>query len=110
MLLRTWRTGFDPERLDEFEEFARTRSTPMFESFAGWIGHFHSHTEGEYLTVSLWIGRHAIATAEASEIYRATVAALEATGILSGEQTVEVWELTSLNFMPGGDDGEESSG
>ena len=93
-----WRTGYDPERLDDLERFAKERSTPMFESFAGCLGHIYSHDDESFLTISLWIGRHAIKAAEASELYRETVSALERTGVLRGSQTVEVLKVSSLNM------------
>lgn len=98
MLLRTWRTGFDPERLPELEHFAETRSTPMFDSFSGCLGHIYAHTGDTYLAISLWIGRHAIRAAEESELYRTTVADLTATGMLRGGQAVEVFEVSALNL------------
>ncbi len=98
MLLRTWRTGYDRGRLDELEEFARTRSTPMFESFAGCLGHIYAHDADEYVTISLWIGRHAIRAAEESDLYRSTVADITAAGFLTGEQSVDVLEVSSWQF------------
>jgi len=93
-----WRTEFDPERLDELNEFARTRSTPMFDSFPGCMGHLFSHRGDTYLTISMWIGRHAINQAEASDVYKETVGALLATGILRGEQHTEVFDIDALNL------------
>lgn len=98
MLLRLWRTKFDPGRLDELNEFASSRSTPMFDSFAGCMGHMFCHSGDSYLTISMWIGRHAIEQAEASDVYRKTTEALLATGIVGGEQTVEVLDIDALNL------------
>lgn len=98
MLLRIWKTEFDAERLDELNEFAKTRSTPMFDSFPGCMGHLFAHRDGTYYTLSMWIGAHAIREAEATDLYRQTVAALLATGILRGEQTVEVLDIDALNL------------
>lgn len=98
MLLRLWRTDFDPGRLDELIEFAKTRSTPMFDALPGCMGHMFTHSGASYLTVSMWVGHHAIAQAEASAVYRRTVEALEATGILRGNQRVEVFDIDALNL------------
>lgn len=98
MLLRLWRTRFDLDRLDELNEFARARSTPMFDSFPGCAGHLFSHSDDEYLAISLWIGAYAIAQAEASDRYRENVEALAATGILLGDQEVTVYDVDGLNL------------
>jgi heme-degrading monooxygenase HmoA len=98
VLLRLWRTEFDPERIEELNEFAKTRSVPMFDSFPGCAGHLFSHHDDTFMTISMWIGHHAIRQAEASDLYRETVDALEATGILRGEQHVEVFEVSALNL------------
>ena len=98
MLLRLWRAEFDHERLDELNEFARTRSGPMFDSLPGCMGHIFSHSAGTYLTISMWIGDRAIKQAEASDIYRETVAAITASGILRGDQVIEVFDVDGVNF------------
>ena len=76
-----WSTGFDLDRLDELNEFATTRSTPMFEAFTGCNGHLFAHQGGRYLTTSIWIGRSAFEVVEASPLYRETVDALTRTGL-----------------------------
>ena len=98
MLLRMWWTEFDLDRLDELNEFARTRSTPMFEAFTGCLGHVFAHQGDRFLAASTWIGHHAIGVAEASSLYRETVDSLAATGLLRGEQSGEVFDISSLNM------------
>jgi hypothetical protein len=36
-VLRIWQTGIDESRADEYREFARRRSTPMFSSQPGFL-------------------------------------------------------------------------
>lgn len=98
MLLRIWRTRFDPERLAELNEFSKTRSTQMFDSFPGCMGHLFAHRDDTYMTVSMWVGRFHIDRAEGSEIYAETSEALDATGILRGDPSVEVLDIDALNL------------
>jgi hypothetical protein len=56
------------------------------------------HHGDTYVTISMWIGRHAIEQAEESDAYRDTVASLSATGILRGEADVEVFDIDALNL------------
>ena len=98
MLLRIWRTDFDIERLEELNEFAKTQSSTMFDAFPGCMGHLFSHRDNTYVSISMWIGHHAIRQAESSDIYGKTVNALVATGILQGAQQVEVLEIDALNL------------
>ena len=62
------------------------------------MGHLHAHRGDRFVTISTWIGRHAIETAERSSLYRETVDALEATGILRGSSTVDVFDIDGLNL------------
>lgn len=98
MLMRLWRTEYDPERLEELRDFARARSTPMFDSFPGCMGHLFAHRDATWLTISMWIGAHAISVAEHSTVYRETVDALDATGILRGQPSVEIYDIDALNL------------
>ena len=98
MLLRLWLSGFDPERLGELNDFATSRSGPMFDSFDGCLGYAFAHSEAIYWTLSLWSDREAIARAEQSDLYKETVEAIHATGILQGDQQVEVLDLHALSF------------
>jgi hypothetical protein len=93
-----WSSHFDVERLAEINEFAKKRSTPMFESFIGCLGHLFAHQGDRYMATSLWIGRHAIAIAEASQVYKETADALAQTGLLRCGQTVDVYDIVALNM------------
>lgn len=70
----------------------------MFESFTGCIGHVFSHHDDAYMTLTVWIGHHAIRAAEESHVYRETVDALVATGMLGDDQTVEVFDIDGLHI------------
>lgn len=99
MLLRIWRTEFDPERIQELREFAATRSEPMFESFPGCQGFVFAHDHSTYVTMSLWRDAADIAEAEATALYQETVAALLASEMLLGPQTVEIFDIDTTNLI-----------
>jgi hypothetical protein len=43
MLARLWTTGVRPERIDDYEKFAREISLPMFRAQQGFLGCIMSH-------------------------------------------------------------------
>jgi heme-degrading monooxygenase HmoA len=91
VIVRIWRTRIDPARAEDYERFARERSLPMFRTQAGFRGVlFASGEETERVVLSFWEDAGAVAALEHSPSYGETVDALLATGILTGDQTVEV--------------------
>ena len=94
MIVRIWRTGIDPARAGEYERFAGERSLPMFRRQAGFRGVlFASGDETERVVLSFWENADAVEELGRSPTYRETVDALLATGILTGEQTVELLDV-----------------
>ena len=93
MYLRIWRTKVDPARVDEFYTFARERSLPMFNEQDGFIDVFFGEGPDDHVTVTLWEDEQSIEALERSASYGATVAAINATGLLRGDQSVEVFRL-----------------
>jgi heme-degrading monooxygenase HmoA len=94
VIVRIWRTGIDPARAEEYERFAGERSLPMFRRQAGFRGVlFASGDETERVVLSFWENEGAVEELGRSPTYRETVDALLATGILTGEQTVELLDV-----------------
>jgi heme-degrading monooxygenase HmoA len=102
IVVRLWKTRIDESRADEYLEFARTRSVPMFSSQHGFLGVVFLAASGERLVATIWESHEAAADLEASPSYEATVAAIEATGFLEGESVVETFELEGAS-LPGPD-------
>jgi heme-degrading monooxygenase HmoA len=91
MIVRTWRTGVHPDRSLDYDEFAHARSRVMFAHAHGCIGVFFTHDSLEARAViTLWKSLEHIEALEHSAKYAETVAALMATGALTGSQTVEL--------------------
>jgi heme-degrading monooxygenase HmoA len=94
VIVRIWRTGIDPARTEDYERFTRERSLPMFRSQAGFRGVlFASGDETERVVLSFWENAGAVAALDGSPSYGETVDALLASGILTGEQSVEVLDV-----------------
>lgn len=105
MIARLWRTGVQPGREPEYERFATERSLPMFREQAGCLGVLLLRTPEGRAVLSLWADDGAVAALGVSSAYRETVRRLEATGVLAGAQTVEVFEVHGglLDGVRGGD-------
>ena len=92
MLLRIWHVKIDPARVDELENFAQTYSLPMFQQQAGCLGVLFTWQGNDCATISLWQTMDAIEKLKTSPTYAETVRQLEATGMLGGEQSVELFQ------------------
>ncbi|HEV8382569.1 MAG TPA: hypothetical protein VGQ29_13365 [Gemmatimonadales bacterium] len=95
MILRIWRTGVDPGRWREYAEFEREHSLPMFRAQPGCRGVlFVRLPQGVGAAAcSFWDDQESIEALKSSATYQATVARLLATGLLTGDQTVEILEV-----------------
>jgi heme-degrading monooxygenase HmoA len=96
MILRIWRTGIDESCADDYAEFARTKSVPMFRSQAGFAGVIFAGRAGERAVLTLWDGRAAVEALDRSDSYKAIVAEIGAAGFLRGDSDVEVFELDAF--------------
>ncbi|GAA1114894.1 hypothetical protein GCM10009630_10360 [Kribbella jejuensis] len=101
MIVRIWRTGVRADRVSDYEQFARTRSLPMFRRREGCLGVLFAADAGERIVITLWDGPESVDRLAESTEYRETVDALSATGILEGEQSVQVFNSTGGFVEPG---------
>lgn len=93
MILRTWSTGIDESRADEYESFAARRSRPMFEAQDGFAGLLLARADDRRLVLTMWRDRAAAEALARSVSYLETVAAIEAAGFLRPPQTVELFDV-----------------
>ena len=102
MVARIWRTGVKPERFEEYERFAQERSLPMFLEQRGFIGALFIREEADRAAVlTLWENEKAVVELEASPLYRKTVEVILGSGLLAGEQSVEVFEVHGGQVLAG---------
>jgi heme-degrading monooxygenase HmoA len=96
MVVRIWRTEIDTTRAEEYREFARSRSLPMFRAQPGFAGVLFAGQGSERVVITLWRDLAAAEALERSETYNATVAEIQATGFLLGDSSVEVLEVEGV--------------
>jgi heme-degrading monooxygenase HmoA len=96
MIARIWSAEIDETRADEYREFAHARSLPMFRAQPGFAGVLFAAQGAQRAVITLWDKLAAAEALDHSATYRATVAALEATGVLRGDSAVEVLELEGV--------------
>jgi heme-degrading monooxygenase HmoA len=94
LLMRIWTTRFDPARRAELEAFARTVSLPMFHRQQGLRGVLFAANGDHFATVTFWESHEAIRKLEQESVdYADAVRRITLTGLLVGEQRVEVLEV-----------------
>lgn len=93
MIVRTWQTMIDPDRVDDFESFANTHSLPMFRQQPGCLGVFLSRAGADSTTFSFWEDREVIDRLVSSPSYQDTVRRIQKAGLLRGEQIVTIFPI-----------------
>ncbi len=94
MLVRIWRTGIDRGRLQEYASFEEERSLPMFREQRGFLGVlFLREGADRAAALTLWEDMAAVEALTTSPSYLRTVQVLVNTGLLIGEQSVDVFEV-----------------
>jgi hypothetical protein len=99
MIIRIWRTQIDESRAEEYRAFADSKSLPMFHAQPGFAGVLFAARGAERAVITLWHEPASVEALDHSHSYTTTVAAIEATGILQGESTVELLDLENA-FLP----------
>ncbi len=77
----------------EYEQYANTHSLPMFRQQTGFRGVLFLRTAHDCAALSFWEDAAAVAALGTSASYQETSHRLQATGMLLGEQSVEVFEV-----------------
>lgn len=98
MIIRIWRTAVDPGRRDEYREFEEQHSLPMFRRQAGFLGVLFLRSKQGAAALTFWAGDEDVERLAQSPTYLATVERLERTGLLSGDQTVELFEVAGAHI------------
>jgi len=100
MLVRIWRTGVDVDRLAEYEKFEREHSLPMFREQRGLVGVlFLREADDRAAALTVWEDEKALRGFETSTSYARTVEKLLSTGLLRGEQSVEVFRVAGGRML-----------
>ncbi len=96
MILRFWRAGLDPARMEEYRRFEAERCLPMLRKQPGLLGVlFLREAGGGAVSITIWEDRGTVEALESSPSYRQTTRELAESGLLAGEQSVEVFQVES---------------
>lgn len=102
MILRIWRAGLDPARVEEYRRFEVERCLPMLRKQPGLLGALFVREAGDCATIciTIWEDRGSVEALESSPSYRKTTHELAKSGLLGGEQSVEVLEVKGGDLRP----------
>ena len=101
MILRIWRAGLVPARMEEYRRFEVERYLPMLRKQPGLLGVlFLRKAGGGAVSVTIWEDRGTVEALESSPSYRDTTHELAERGFLGGEQSVEVLEVGGGELRP----------
>ena len=92
MLVRTWKVHILKNRITDLKHFARTESLPMFKKQAGCLGVMFTLSGNLCATTTIWKDMESIVALKTSPTYNETVKKIVATGMLEGEQSVEIFD------------------
>ena len=101
MILRIWRARVVPTRMEEYRRFEAERCLPMLRKQPGLLGVlFLREAEGGAVSITIWEDRGTVEALESSPSYRKTTHELAKSGLLGGEQSVEVLEVEGGDLRP----------
>lgn len=94
MIARVWRTGVKQGRSEDYDRFAHEHSLPMFREQRGLLGVlFLRESVDRAAVLTLWKDESAVEELETSPLYQQTVEEILGRGFLTGEQSVEVFDV-----------------
>ncbi|MGE7368349.1 antibiotic biosynthesis monooxygenase family protein [Neorhizobium sp. NPDC001467] len=105
MIARTWKATLDLARVDEYEEFARSVSLPMFRQQPGYVGVVMSRSGSTCLVTSFWRSMDDVEMLERSASYQEVVRGILSAGFLTDTKAAEVAEVHLADWKdvgPGG--------
>ena len=92
MIVRTWRTRFDPNQKDRLVAYANDVSLPVLSTHEGVCGVLFFLKDDEWVTMTLWETPEAIGRLDDDPEYRRIVDGILELGVLGTEQSVEIFE------------------
>ena len=101
MIIRLWRAAIVPARMDEHRHFERERCMPMLRKQPGFLGVlFLRYAEYHASSLTFWEDAGAVEALQSSPSYRRIARELAASGLLAGDQSVEVLEVEGGDLRP----------
>jgi heme-degrading monooxygenase HmoA len=94
VILHMWRAKIVPERIGEYRRFEQERCLPMLRKQPGFLGVLFLQEAGcGAISITIWEDRGTVEALESSPSYRKTTHELAKSGVLGGEQSVELLEV-----------------
>jgi heme-degrading monooxygenase HmoA len=98
MIVRLWEAEVQPSDMQQYGEWEKTRSLPMFEKLPGCLGVLFLRSANSCFALSFWKDMESVDALESNQLYKATSAAYEQSGMLRGSPTLTVFE-TALGSL-----------
>lgn len=96
MIVRVWRAGLDPARLEAFRQFEGAQCLPMLRRQPGFLGAlFLREAAGQAVSLTFWEDGGAVEALESSPSYQKVTREMVEGKLLAGEPSVEVWDVQS---------------
>lgn len=100
MIIRLWTTRVDSGRIAEYEENERNRSTPMFRRQPGCVGALFLRSGGTCAALTFWKDMDSVERLATSRSYLEASAFYASSGLLLGEPSLEVFQVTGGFLNP----------
>src|SRR5919112_5807211 len=93
VILRVWSAKIVPARLEQYRRFEQERDMPMLRKQAGLLGVlFLRQAEDHAASFTIWEDAGAVEALQSSPSYRQTTHDLAESALLTGNESVEVFE------------------
>jgi heme-degrading monooxygenase HmoA len=93
MIVRFWKTRVDENRITEYEQNERNRSTPMFHRQPGCLGVLFLRGGENCFALTFWKDLESVERLKTSESYLEASAFYSNSGMLLGEPSLQVFEV-----------------
>jgi heme-degrading monooxygenase HmoA len=100
VILRIWSAGLNPERLEEYRRYERERYLSMLHKQPGFLGVLFLREAHGAASITIWEDVGAVEALGSSPSYRETTRDLARSGLLTGEPSVEVFEVEGGDLRP----------
>jgi heme-degrading monooxygenase HmoA len=101
VILRVWSAKINPARLEAYRRFEAFRCLPMLHKQPGLLGVlFLRQAEDHAASLTLWEDAGAVEALQSSPSYRQTTYELAESALLTGNESVEVFEVEGGDLRP----------
>ncbi|MCM2293998.1 hypothetical protein NAC44_16860 [Allorhizobium sp. BGMRC 0089] len=91
MIVRIWRTRFDPKGKDRLVAYANDVSLPVLSTRSGVKGVFFAAKDDQWITTTFWQSQADIDRLDDDQDYQRIVEGILALGVLGSDQSVETF-------------------